>query len=337
MRTSLTKSMTVCCSAALVAASLLCGSVFLGATAAEDNGSLTLHCVKDDVILENLQWDLYRVGSRNGDTFVTDGNFAAYDIVIDDFSDDAMAAYAKTLENIAVLDDTIQPDREGATDAQGTLIFDQLPSGLYLVCGEILKVGEAMYIPSSLLFEINSDHATMDWDAYPKVELHTKSEQEVRYTIKKVWLNEADEPCDPTTTITVEIYCDLELYQTVVLSEENDWYYEWEDFDYYDFRVKEVVIPEGFRVEYDNNDTQYLIKNILMPVETTTTSTEATETTTTVSSTTLITTATSDERLPQTGQLWWPVPVLGLLGVLLVAVGLRFRTMENNNDENETF
>lgn len=336
MRTSLTKWFAVCCGAALVATNLLCGSAMFATTAAEEKGALILHCVKDDVILENLQWDLYRVGSRSGDTFVLDGDFAAYDIVIDDFSEDAMAAYAKTLENIAVLDDAIQPDAEGATDASGTLVFDGLEAGLYLVCGEILHVDYSVYVPSALLFEINSGYTTMDWDAYPKVEYHTKSEQVVRYTVKKVWLNEDGEQCDPTTKITVEIYRDLELDQTVVLSAENDWYYEWEDYDYFDFRVREVVIPEGFRVEYDSNDTQYLIKNILVPQETTTTSTDHTETTTTVSSTTLITTATS-ERIPQTGQLWWPVPVLGLLGVLLVAVGLRFRAMENHNDENESF
>lgn len=337
MRTSLAKYLTACCGVVLAAVNLLCGSAMFDATAADGQGSLTLHCVKDDVILENLQWDVYRVGSRSGDTFVMDGNFAAYDIVIADFSDEAMAAYAKTLENIAVLDDAILPDFEGATDATGTLTFDKLENGLYLVCGEILEVDDAVYVPSSLLFEINGGYTTMDWDAYPKVEYHTKYDQEIRYTVKKVWLNEEDELCDPTTEITVEIYRDLELYQTVVLSEENDWYYEWRDFDYYDFRVREVVVPDGFRVEYDSNDTQYLIKNVLVPPpETTSISTDQTETTTTVSSTTLVTTATS-ERIPQTGQLWWPVPVLGLLGVLLVAVGLRFRAMENRNDENESF
>ncbi len=335
MRTSLTKCFTACC-AVFVLANLFYDPATFGTTAAEEKGSLTLHCVKDDVILENLQWDLYRVGSRSGDTFVLDGNFAGYDIVIDDFSDDAMAAYAKTLENIAVLDDAIMPDYEGATDANGQLTFDGLDAGLYLVCGEILEVGNSIYIPSSLLFEINHGYTTMDWDAYPKLEYHTKSEQVVRYTVKKVWLNEDGEQCDPQTAITVDIYRDLERYQTVVLSEENNWYYEWEGYDYFDFRVQEVVIPEGFRVEYDSNGTQYLIKNILVPQETTTTSTNHIETTTTVSSSTLITTATS-ERIPQTGQLWWPVPLLGLLGVLLVAVGLRFRAMENHNDENESF
>ena len=40
-----------------------------------------------------------------------------------------------------------------------------------------------------------------------------------------------------------------------------------------------------------------------------TASTKTEETTTTTTDTTLVTTATSDERLPQTGQLWWPVPL----------------------------
>ena len=31
----------------------------------------------------------------------------------------------------------------------------------------------------------------------------------------------------------------------------------------------------------------------------------------------------SGSRLPQTGQLWWPVPVLALTGLLLLALGLR--------------
>ena len=36
--------------------------------------------------------------------------------------------------------------------------------------------------------------------------------------------------------------------------------------------------------------------------------------------------APSGEKLPQTGQLWWPVPVLAVLGLLCIAVGWRKRT-----------
>lgn len=34
---------------------------------------------------------------------------------------------------------------------------------------------------------------------------------------------------------------------------------------------------------------------------------------------------TTTRKLPQTGQLWWPVPVLALAGLVLVAIGLRLR------------
>ena len=35
-------------------------------------------------------------------------------------------------------------------------------------------------------------------------------------------------------------------------------------------------------------------------------------------------------RLPQTGLLWWPVPVLGALGILLLILGIVNRKKYNN-------
>ncbi len=43
--------------------------------------------------------------------------------------------------------------------------------------------------------------------------------------------------------------------------------------------------------------------------------------------TTTIETVTSS-KLPQTGQLWWPVPILAVTGMLLTAIGLRMRVKE---------
>ena len=38
------------------------------------------------------------------------------------------------------------------------------------------------------------------------------------------------------------------------------------------------------------------------------------------------TTASSGGKLPQTGQLWWPVPVLAGAGLVLVVVGFRLHS-----------
>lgn len=314
----------------------MASGAMMSSQAADAEGSLTLICQKDDFKLEGLEWDLYRVGSRDGERFVLEGEFSEYPVVIDDFSESAMNASAKTLENFAVLDH-IPPIANGLTDANGVLVFDGLEEGLYLVSGHILHVDNTVYVPSTMLFEINSSDASLDWDAYPKFVYRTMSSQEIQFTVKKVWLNEDDEPYDATTSITVEIFRDRELYERVVLNEENNWTYQWKGLDRYEWRVREVEIPEGFTVAYESNETQYLIINTFHGITTTdiVTTTSTTETTTTTTDTTLVTTATSDERLPQTGQLWWPVIVLGLAGVILVAIGCRLMTVRNGEQESK--
>ncbi len=37
--------------------------------------------------------------------------------------------------------------------------------------------------------------------------------------------------------------------------------------------------------------------------------------------------------LPQTGQLWWPVPIMAIAGMVLVALGLRLRSGKGGKDE----
>ena len=55
----------------------------------------------------------------------------------------------------------------------------------------------------------------------------------------------------------------------------------------------------------------------------TTTTGKTTTSQTTTSTTKKTTTTTSSEKLPQTGQLWWPVPVCGASGLVLFAIGWR--------------
>ena len=47
---------------------------------------------------------------------------------------------------------------------------------------------------------------------------------------------------------------------------------------------------------------------------------------------TSITTAPA-EKLPQTGQLWWPVPLLAGGGIVFIAMGLRIRSRKENQHE----
>jgi hypothetical protein len=72
------------------------------------------------------------------------------------------------------------------------------------------------------------------------------------------------------------------------------------------------------------------------PTPTTTPATATPSTTTpgtnTATPTTTTTTTTTTEKLPQTGQLRWPIPVLVMVGVVLIACGIRLRR-EDREDQ----
>ncbi len=329
-------------------------------SAAAGEGSLTLICRTEGVTLTGLHWDIYRVGSRNGESFVLEGEFADYPVVLDDFSAEGMTTAAETLENFAVLDG-LTPLQSGETNENGTLTFDSLEEGLYLVSGTILTIGDTTYVPSTLLFEIDNEGEAFDLDAYPKIIYRTSSEEISTYSVKKIWQFTMNQESQLPDEITIEVYCDRVLFDTVTLSDANDWTYSWMGDTDCEWRVKEVNIPENCTVKYDFSETQYAIVNTVdnnvpeTPTTTTTTTTTTTdisidETTTTTTNTTTVTetssattsgsdkvttSTTTKPGLPQTGQLWWPVPMLGVLGIVLIAFGIRMNSEKKRDNSDE--
>lgn len=101
-----------------------------------------------------------------------------------------------------------------------------------------------------------------------------------------------------------------QIYDTVSLSADNNWRYEWTDLDgSYEWTVVEKE-TEGYTVEVSRESDTYVITNTYD------------EPTPTVQEKTT---------LPQTGQLWWPVPVLTAAGLILIVIGLVRR--RGGNDE----
>ena len=369
-------------------------------SAGETGGSLTLWCIKDEDIVSDMHWQIYRVGHRVKDDYVFEGDFADCRATLGDqtkpileWDADTVAAAGETLR-IKTIVDQISCDSEGYTNSRGTLTFSGLEDGLYLVWGDILKIGYTTYIPSAVFFEMNGEQAAV-LNTYPKIVLYTLNENEVVYSVQKVWLNDEHQKWDRSTSITVERYRDNKYYDEIELNESNHWLYEWEDSDDHIWFVNEKIIPTNYTVAYRNTHTQYLIINTLdipardssiteivtetddyfiateTDIETDTdsyhtesqttsarstdqtetdivitdeksqTDTETSAVTTESESVTRITSGTTrttrtssdrtdvtsstgmtEEKAPQTGQLWWPVPLLASGGILLLGTGL---------------
>ncbi len=360
---------TVLCA---LAAILWCMAGLLSiASADEAEGSLTLWCVKDDDIVVGMHWQLYRVGHREANDYVFEGAFADCRATLGDrtkpmleWDSDTVAAAGETLK-LRTITDKIPSRDSGKTDSAGSLTFGGLEDGLYLVWGDVLDLGEVTYFPGAIFFEMNGEDAAV-LNAYPKIVLARLSGRTYNYSVRKVWLNDENQPQDRSVFITADIYMDNEFYQEVTLNEENNWTFEWNGTDDHIWFAVEKVIPANYTVAYRSNFTQYLIVNTYeddsadesTETVTATSTTEQTndkfsdtqtddqtettasgtgdtgaDTTGTTSATTppppeSSVTSTTDG-IPQTGQLWWPVPVLAAGGLLLLGVGLLLRKEGN--------
>lgn len=304
------------------------------AAAAADK-TITLICRQDETVLTGMEWSLYRIGVRHDTAIEFVPELSGYSMDLGDLSSKTVDTAAKTIESY-VTAVSLAPLANGQTDTSGELTFGGLSNGLYLASGKTLEVGNTVYYPSALLLEINDADASLDYDAYPKFYQSTLSVEAKEYTVKKVWIDDDDAHSARPADLTVDLYQDGVLKETVTLNEGNDWEYTWSALnDGSEWTVAEREIPEPYAVMIDSNSSQFLIRNTYQ--ETTTTGSE-TETTTTTETTTEPPateppSTTTKPSLVQTGQLWWPVIPLALGGVILVGAGISMRAGKKKDEK----
>jgi hypothetical protein len=87
----------------------------------------------------------------------------------------------------------------------------------------------------------------------------------ISYKILKLW--KGDEGLEERpNNIEVEIFCDGNLVETVILSEENHWSYSWRaKDDGANWTVVERNIPEGYTMTLEERGTDFVLTNALVP------------------------------------------------------------------------
>ena len=178
----------------------------------------------------------------------------------------------------------------------GAVVFEDLPLGLYLIA----QVGEVEgYYPIDpfiVTIPMTNPEGTgwiYDIDASPKAEeapISTPEPVFISLTIRKVWDDEDNAQNLRPDSISVYLLMDGERIDMITLTAENDWSYLWEGLeDGHSYTVEEVV-PMNYVVSYNYTGVEIIMTNTA--------------------------------KLIQTGQLNWPIPVLGGIGVVLLIVGL---------------
>ena len=276
--------------------------------------SLTISYQNEKTPLTGAKFDIYLVATVNeyGEITVTD-DFKQFNVNIEGENDEAWNTLASTLEGY-VLWSGIKPADSGMTDKQGIVLFpnksETLKQGLYLVIAENHTQGGYIYEAVPFMVMLPSlDKEANDWnydvEAYPKHNSKTLGPIVVGLSRKvlKVWDDDGHKNERPKE-ITVCLLRDGKVYSTVVLNESNNWKYTWDDLDStYKWNVVEKD-PGEYKVTVTQEGVTFVITN-------------------TYNGNSLSSPDNpSDSKLPQTGQLWWPVPVLVMIGLALIIFGL---------------
>lgn len=227
---------------------------------------------------------------------------------------------ASTLEGY-VLRDKISSVVLGKTDERGELISEGLAHGLYLILGRQHTQDNTTYTTEPFMVMLPTAHETeniwlYDVEVNPKHESYTEpSEDTISRKVLKVWKDEGYQNVRPQEII-VQLLCDGWVHETVTLNAANNWRHRWDGLDsecHWTIVEKET---DGYMVGVTLEGTTFVVTNTYDGYDIPENLNEP------------------DVTLPQTGQLWWPVPVLLVSGLFLIILG-RLRRRNVKITENE--
>ena len=236
---------------------------------------------------------------------------------------DARSAYA------AICKDGKEPVASGVTNKWGRLEIDDLDNGKYLVVGRPYRTGNKICEPEMCLvtFPVKDDQGNVLESGLLMPKYAMKDQGIIDYNLVVIW-NDNNYSGRPKqvkvgtyrneglhTVVTVKrdakpslSYADGTVY-AVSLSSANtltdtgyNWRYSWEEEDETAIWAVLEDVPSGYTATYDREgNTFYIINTRKDPGPGGS--------------------GSSGGKLPQTGQVWWPVPVLTLAGIALLMAG----------------
>ena len=315
--------------AALLLGCLLAFSMVISGTATgtpdgQRAVELSIRYFYEEEPLTGAVFQIYRIGGVDpyGKLYL-DGNFSGYAI---DLNVKDMAALAETIYGYAMMDQ-IQPEYTVTIDETGGAIQSDMPQGVYLLMGLKHTDESHEYLTEPQLVILPAWNEEGEWvystEVNPKGSVEIKP---VSIKVLKIWEDEGNEDKRPAF-ITVTLLQDGTVYETVTLTEDNNWRHTWAELPGgYLWTVVESV-PENYVVQLRQEGITYLITNTYdgdePPPDEPTEPTDPTQPTDPTEPSEPDVPDVPD--IPDTGLLWWPVPVMAMAGLVLILLGAAYK------------
>jgi len=296
---------------------------------------------------QGVAFRLYRVAdiSASG-KFTLSGDFKEYAVSLADLDSTGWKNLADTLDGY-IKRDQLPPVDTQITDSNGRLTFAGKTPGLYLVAWDRHTADGYTYTPQPFLISLPGLDANNGWtysvNATPKYDQEEVPDyppdepDTVKLRVLKIWADDGNEAGRPGS-VTVQLLKNGAVCQEVTLSAGNNWKYEWTGLDAdAAWQAVEKDVPNGYTVSVGREGITITVTNTLTPpVPLTPDNPDGPDNLpdnpggpdnpgvpdTPDTPDTPDKPDTPDEPgIPQTGQLWWPVPMLACGGIGLFLAG----------------
>lgn len=253
--------------------------------------------------------NLYKVADVSGfGEFAPTKEFDSYSLQWNGLDSAQWKSLAGTLESYIVADQ-INPFDTGVTDKNGRVEFPanmkKMTTALYLITSDPYTYENKVYTLQPTLICLPNRDSNDIWNYDEDIQLKYEWTDEVsEVQVRKIW--SGDSAKNRPNSVTVELYRGSELYDTVALDKKNNWTYTWKNLKTaYDWKIVEKNVPNGYTVSVERDGKNFIVTN------------------------TYKTPSSNGSKLPQTGMLWWPVPILAGLGIVLFLGGWMKRRKDN--------
>lgn len=242
-------------------------SLCYGAPADSEAASLSIIYRHGERAFEGLEIKIYRVAELHVDgTYSLCGAFGDYPVSIYGItSASEWKSVTSTLASYAV-SDGIEADFTAVTNSEGSVTFEDIPHGMYLV-SEVTAEGESETFSFEQFISLiprPAEDGTYEHNvtAIPKYEHVSWEDNSIELKVVKLWRDEDSK--NRPDSVSVEILKNGVSVETVTLSAENNWSYRWDAAnDGSVWTAVERSVPDGYTVTSVKDGGTFVITNTL--------------------------------------------------------------------------
>ena len=236
----------------------------------EKECALTIFYRYDGTAFADVSVQLYQIANVSADyQYTLTEAFTASGLVLNGIRTQSEWNIIRTTLEAYILANNIQPDRTETTKLDGQVCFEMLETGMYLaVVGEVAQDDVHCYFAPALVALPG-----LDTDGYWQYEVEVNAKAEalppvdpddtIDLKVLKLWKGDEGK-ADRPESVEIEIFRNGISYETVILSQENNWCYSWNaQNDGASWMVVERNVPTGYIMMVEVRETSFVVTNTL--------------------------------------------------------------------------